>query len=61
MGVDKATYVFIPILNECIPSRFAFQQSSLMKQKIELGHFAKLREHLQKSVSNWERFQFQFA
>ena len=46
------TYVFISVLNECIPSRFAFQQPSLMKQKIELGHFPEFGKHLQKSVSD---------
>ena len=52
MEVDKTTHVFIPVLNECIPSRFAFQQPSLMKQKIELCHFPELGKHLQKSVSD---------
>ena len=56
MEVNKTTHVFISVLNECIPSRFAFQQPSLMKQKIELGHFPELGKHLQKSVSGIDEF-----
>ena len=55
-GWDKRTHVFIPILNKCISSWFALQQPSLMKQKIELGHFAELGKHLQKSVSDLGTF-----
>ncbi len=55
MNRGGRTYVFTPILHECIAPRFPFQRSSLVEQEVKLVDLPELGEHLQESVSDQRR------
>jgi hypothetical protein len=47
----RITYVVAPIFNKCITTRFPFESSSLVKQKIELRDFSELGKDLEERIS----------
>ena len=42
MEGERDTYIFASVLDKCISAGLAFEEPSLMEEKIELGNFAEL-------------------